>query len=184
MERANSFGTVAALYDRARPDPPAALAAAIELPDASVDLVSVSSAWHWFAQPAATLEIARVLRDGGRVVVLGNGLDRRQRASEVLMTLREAEEVPAGRRAHEAAEDLSAGPFEDVTALDLAWSWTRDLDQLRELMATYSAAIALSPERRATLLDEISSQVAPLCVDGRVEVGMRVRGTLARRQAR
>ena len=36
----------------------------------------VSSAWHWFEQPAATNEMARVLRDGGPLFVLWNGFSR------------------------------------------------------------------------------------------------------------
>ena len=37
----------------------------IPLPDASVDGVFVSTAWHWFDAALAIPEIARVLRDGG-----------------------------------------------------------------------------------------------------------------------
>jgi len=40
---------------------------AIPLPDASVDAVFVSTAWHWFDPALAVPEIARVLRDGGRL---------------------------------------------------------------------------------------------------------------------
>ena len=43
---------------------------AIPLPDAAADLVTVSSAWHWFDPEAASLEIARVLKDGGRLAVV------------------------------------------------------------------------------------------------------------------
>ncbi|GAB6899708.1 class I SAM-dependent methyltransferase [Kineosporia succinea] len=41
----------------------------IPLPDGSVDVVTVAQAWHWMEQPAAALEVARVLRPGGLLAV-------------------------------------------------------------------------------------------------------------------
>ena len=49
---------------------------AIPLPDASVDGVFVSSAWHWMDPDRAVPEIARVLRDGGRLGVIWTSRDR------------------------------------------------------------------------------------------------------------
>lgn len=49
---------------------------AIPLPDSSVDTVFVSTAWHWFDPALAILEIARVLRDGGRLGVIWTSSDR------------------------------------------------------------------------------------------------------------
>ena len=50
---------------------------AIPLPDASADAVFVSSAWHWLDADLAVPEIARVLRDGGRLGVIWISRDRR-----------------------------------------------------------------------------------------------------------
>lgn len=47
----------------------------IPLPDGGLDAVVVSSAWHWFDTERAVPEIARVLRPGGRLSVVWNGLD-------------------------------------------------------------------------------------------------------------
>jgi SAM-dependent methyltransferase len=42
------------------------------LPDASVDLITVGQALHWFDLPAARAEFRRVLRPGGRVLLAWN----------------------------------------------------------------------------------------------------------------
>ena len=50
-------------------------AEALPVESASVDLVTVSSAWHWFDHDRAAAEFSRVLRPGGRLVVLWNSMD-------------------------------------------------------------------------------------------------------------
>lgn len=50
-------------------------ATAMPLPDESVDAVVVAQAFHWFDVPAATAEIARVLRPRGRVGLIWNERD-------------------------------------------------------------------------------------------------------------
>ena len=45
-------------------------AESIPLPDASVDIVMVGQAYHWFDQSVANPEVARVLVDGGHLVML------------------------------------------------------------------------------------------------------------------
>lgn len=47
----------------------------IPLEDASVDAVVVGQAWHWFDAAAASAEIARVLRPGGRLGLIWNVRD-------------------------------------------------------------------------------------------------------------
>jgi SAM-dependent methyltransferase len=47
-------------------------AEAIPLPDASLDLVTVGEAFHWFRPEPAIAEIGRVLRPGGALVVASN----------------------------------------------------------------------------------------------------------------
>jgi SAM-dependent methyltransferase len=51
-------------------------AESMELPDHSVDAVTVAQAFHWFDGPAALTEIHRVLRPMGGLGLLWNGVDR------------------------------------------------------------------------------------------------------------
>jgi ubiquinone/menaquinone biosynthesis C-methylase UbiE len=39
------------------------------LPDRSADVVSAGQCWHWFDRPRAAVEVARVLRPDGSVVI-------------------------------------------------------------------------------------------------------------------
>ena len=50
----------------------------IPLGDDTVDAVVVGNAWHWFDHQRAAAEVARVLRDGGRLGVLGMQADFHQ----------------------------------------------------------------------------------------------------------
>ena len=47
------------------------------LPSDCVDVVTVAQAWHWFDGEQAAKEIARILRPGGRLLILINQLDVR-----------------------------------------------------------------------------------------------------------
>jgi SAM-dependent methyltransferase len=46
------------------------------LPDSSVDAVFAGQAFHWFPRPDTDIELARILRPGGRVGLLWNFPDR------------------------------------------------------------------------------------------------------------
>lgn len=43
----------------------------------SLDLVTVAQAWHWFDEASAAAEVARILKPGGRLLILINQLDVR-----------------------------------------------------------------------------------------------------------
>jgi SAM-dependent methyltransferase len=64
----------AALLDHARAAAPDlrwvhAKAEETGLPDASFDLVTAGTCWHWLDRPAATREICRLLAPGGRLLI-------------------------------------------------------------------------------------------------------------------
>lgn len=86
------------------------------LPDASVDLVTVAQAFHWFDKPRALAEMARIVRPGGGVAVFWNArADDRSRflAAYTDLVARYVPEEHVDRREKRrestAPEDLAAG---------------------------------------------------------------------------
>jgi SAM-dependent methyltransferase len=154
------------------------------LPDASFDAALVSSAWHWFEQPAATNEIARVLRDGARLFVLWNGFSRDVAWLQRLTELREnPNDVNARPRGWRAAF-VEGGDFVDPVDVDLNWTWTRTTDQLFAVFGTYSGTIVKSDEERITMEAELRRRIDDVATNGVVEVPMTLRGTVVTRSAR
>lgn len=90
-------------------------AEAIPLPNSSVDLVTVAQAFHWFNQPAAMAEFARVLRPGGKVALIWN---QRDDSTEIgaeykrLIDQHRVERVP-----HVGARATSNGLLDDEVTL-------------------------------------------------------------------
>ena len=154
-----------AVLERRSPNARIVIGVAEDLPveDASRDLVVTSSAWHWFAQPAAADEFARVLRDGGRAFILGNGLDRERHWLEDLAESGRVEDrtppPDAGRHASTAHEDL-AEPFIDVESFRIPWTWRRTEEQLLGLLRTYSAAIVREADEREELIEPAARNCA------------------------
>lgn len=128
----------------------------IPLPDASVDVVTVAQAWHWFDETAAAAEVARVLRPGGTLGIVWNDRD---------------EDVPwvgaYGALLHEAAGPQLArgthpvpGPaFTQVERTDVRWEHVLPPDDLVRLAGTRSYALVLPPDERAALLDRVRALV-------------------------
>jgi SAM-dependent methyltransferase len=157
-----------------------------ELPvaDASFDVVLVSSAWHWFEQPEATEEMARVLRDQGKLYVLWNGFSRDVPWVQELTKLREN---PGDRntRPRGWAADLSdGGLFVDVVNVEIDWTWVRSSDELLAVFGTYSGALVKTEAQRHTMDLELRRLIEQAAQAGMVEVPMTLRGTLATRSAR
>ncbi|WP_216901674.1 class I SAM-dependent methyltransferase [Nocardia alni] len=134
----------------------------IPLPDASVDAVFVSAAWHWFDHKVAIAEIARVLRDGGRLGVVWTSRDR---------TVDWVFELDAARiRASdsETDEDLrrrmeqrwhfttpEGSPFGETEGARFPFTLTMTPDEVVAWLGTYSQVIVADPADRDARLSHI-----------------------------
>jgi SAM-dependent methyltransferase len=127
----------------------------IPLPDASVDAVVISSAWHWLDPERAVPEITRVLRVGGVLGVMWMSRDTRvpwiaefnQLARESREADRPAEGEPARRR---GTVKFPAGtPLSPPEEFSVEYSVPMTSEQLFGLLGTYSGVITLDPQARA-----------------------------------
>jgi ubiquinone/menaquinone biosynthesis C-methylase UbiE len=126
----------------------------IPLPDASVDAVVISAAWHWLDPDQAVPEITRVLRVGGVLGVIGISRDLRVPwVAEFNRLAREAwtDRPPDGRPdGHRREIVFPAGtPMSAVQEHAVAYSLPMTKDELVGLLGTYSGVITLDPGRRA-----------------------------------
>jgi ubiquinone/menaquinone biosynthesis C-methylase UbiE len=179
-------GEMRAVLERRSPHVRSLAGSAESLPvrDASFDVVVVSSAWHWFDQPAATSEMARVLRDNAQLFVLWNGFSRKVPWLNRLTELRENPRDPKARPRGWSAVFADEGLFLDPLDVEVDWTWTRTVEQLFAVFATYSGAIVKSDEDRLAMEVELRRRINELAVNGVLEVPMTLRGTIATRSAR
>jgi SAM-dependent methyltransferase len=135
----------------------------IPLDDASADALFVSSAWHWLDPELAVPEIARVLRDGGRLGVLWTSRDRDVEWVRDLDRLPHdpAPDVDAEARHRRVRDvDVAAGElFERVDRASFAFSRTMSVDDVVAMAATYSAVITATADDRAAVLAKARSAV-------------------------
>jgi SAM-dependent methyltransferase len=124
----------------------------IPLPDASVDAVVISAAWHWLDPERAVPEIARVLRVGGTFGVIWNSRDARVPWVAEFNALRhdphEADRTSGHGRRYEVRFPPGA-PFTPPEIFTVSYTLPMTKDELFGLLGTYSGVITLDPERRA-----------------------------------
>ena len=137
----------------------------IPLPDASVDAVFVSSAWHWMDPELAVPEIARVLRGGGRFGILWTGRERdigwlherewfRQARAERDADARHDRRPVAERRADQRGGDRTVrrvllpdgAPFINIETTVFRFSRYLPVADVVALLATYSGVITASKQ--------------------------------------
>jgi SAM-dependent methyltransferase len=127
---------------------------AIPMPDASADGVFVSSAWHWLDPDRAVPEIARVLRDGGRLGVIWSSLDRevrwlRELRRRARQTETAADDEQRQSRLHHEVSLPEGQPFDGIGTTSFGFTRKMAIGDVVDLMATYSGVITASPADRA-----------------------------------
>ena len=137
----------------------------VPLPDACVDAVVMSSAWHWVDPDRAIPEVARVLRDGGTLALVWNRGDRgvpwvsdldefRRRATDT------ADAVYTQVSHFLQDEWLPEGaPFDDIEISALEWSTSVTREELSGMLTTYTGYLMAAPERKPAILREYTDYV-------------------------
>jgi SAM-dependent methyltransferase len=129
-------------------------AEAIPLPDASVDVVTVAQAFHWFDRQAALREIARVLRPGGRIGLVWNVRDE----SETWVA--ELSDAMVGRTGVDyAAGALATSGLFAPEQHALFGPHFQEVDRrtLRELVLSRSYCAVLSEEERSPVFAKVDA---------------------------
>jgi SAM-dependent methyltransferase len=128
-------------------------AESIPVADASVQLVTVAQAFHWFERDAACAEIARVLKPRATLGLLWNHSDPAC-----------SWDVACHRIAHPAVDgdDLTAGTatedlpgFEFVRRVELAWTEAITRHDYLRRWGTVSSFLVAEPSRRQAMLAEL-----------------------------
>jgi SAM-dependent methyltransferase len=131
-------------------------AEATGLATGSVDVVTVGQAWHWFDEPAASAECARVLRAGGALAVLWNLRDDSvDWVAQFGELLHRGDALDTARPAPALGEGF--GPVEGAL---FRWTQAMRPADLRGLAASRSHLLTLPVPERDAILDEVDALVA------------------------
>ncbi|MGE3619086.1 MAG: class I SAM-dependent methyltransferase [Acidimicrobiia bacterium] len=139
-------------------------AESLALPGASVDVVTVGQAFHWFDADAALLEIARVLRPGGGLALLWNERDETTPWVAEMSRLIGWHERTVSRYQHVdwasvvAASACFAPLHEEVVHFE--HPTTHEL--LAERVRSISYVAAMPPAQRERLVHEVGQLAARL----------------------
>ena len=134
----------------------------VPLPDACVDAVVMSSAWHWVDPDRAIAEVARVLRDGGTLALVWNRGDRGVPWVSDLEDFRRRvtksdDQVQEQIRHYLEEPWLPAGsPFTDIEISSLSWTKATSREGLLGLLTTFTGYLMAPEERKPGLLREFA----------------------------
>jgi len=142
-----------------------AFAEATGLPDASVDVVTFAQSWHWVDPPAASRELARILRPGGYVSLLWTMLDTDvgwvARVQDAMHSIPLAQQVATGPgRRRDPWQSPPSGPFAAGQRHTIRWSQPMARDDLRELVTTRSYYLEATKAEQSALREATERAVA------------------------
>ena len=143
-------------------------AEALPLSDGEVDAVVAGQAFHWFANPAALSEFARVLRPHGHLGLVWNRRDLDQPLQAAIGRLIEPYRARAPTIANDAwrAVFTRSAPFAPMVERRAAHVQTLDADGLADRVLSISFIAALPDDERRS----VEARVRELAGDGPVEL--------------
>jgi SAM-dependent methyltransferase len=136
-------------------------AEAIPVDDASCDAVFVGQAWHWFDMSKTLVECRRVLRPGGRLVLLWNLLDTSDPVTRTVADLVGVEE----RADSLLADDTAIAPYDAPTLftapeqLLIPHVQGYDTERVVDFAISRSRSILLSDDDRESMLAALRTGV-------------------------
>lgn len=151
------------------------------LPGASVTLVTAGNAFHYFDPPAARAEVERILRPGGRVLLIGHdGLSKPNPFMQAYLDFIEGVAPPDARMFHEGdrlskslktffGSDGFEGEDSDDFVFRLSW------DGLRGRFLSTSVAPPAGDPRRSEVVAQLSDVYERFEQDGTVSFQLRWR---------
>ena len=143
----------------------------VPLPDASADLVTFGQSWHWVDVPAASAEVARVLRPGG---VLGLVWNVRDTSEPWVAELGEIMGASNAERLIESGTVQLTGPFGPLAEQVVTWQYPLDGEGLVALAASRSQVITAAPQRREEILTQVRELAARVAgPDGQISMPYR-----------
>lgn len=139
-------------------------AESIPLPDASVDVVTVAQAFHWFEAPSALVEIARVLKPGGGLAMVWNERDESTAWVAEMSRLIRWHERTVSRYQHVdwAGVVAEAQRFTRLQERSLQWDQPMTRDMLADRVRSISYIAVMPPTERERLAAEVTTLVGRL----------------------
>jgi len=143
------------------------------LPDGSVDIVLAAQAFHWFDGPAAAAEFRRVLKPGGRIVLMWN--ERRLDTTPFLIEyeaflLKFARDYAAVRHDRIDVAALTSLLGAGIRSATFEYVQTFDLEGLRGRMLSSSYMPSESDAVFPQMEDELRAIFANHAENGRIKV--------------
>ncbi|MEQ1785890.1 MAG: class I SAM-dependent methyltransferase [Acidimicrobiales bacterium] len=139
-------------------------AESIPLPDASVDVVTVAQAFHWFDADAALTEIARVLVPGGGLALLWNERDERTAWVAEMSRLIRWHERTVSRYQHVSWAEVveASGRFTPLQERAVDWGQPMTQEVLADRVRSISYIAVMPTAERERLAAEVTSLVTRL----------------------
>ena len=134
----------------------------IPLPAAVADAVVAAQAFHWFANPQAVQEIARVLRRDGTLILVWNErdpLDALMEAVETVLDRHRRDSPRFDATPWREVFDSADSPLTITEHRTYPWQEPVTLEGLRGRVLSYSYIAVLDKQERATVTHEIGELV-------------------------